>query len=823
VATGLQQPLNYRFDRFELQPAERQLLAAGTAVAVGPRAFDLLVALVERSGHLITKDELLERVWPGVIVEDNALQAQISILRKIVGPNAIATVSRSGYRFSLELTSVAAQTSSAPIPSGVSTPTHNLPQSLTSFIGREKEITELEELLGTTRLLTLTGSGGCGKTRLALQLAAGLRGEYSYGVWLVELAALSDSALVPQAVAGVLGIKEQGDKSVTQTVAEYIASREMLLVLDNAEHLLEGCAQFADYVLQRCTKVVVMVTSREQLRLAGELTYRVPSLAVPDPLANITPEQLSTCESACLFIERARLQQPQFAVTARNAAALASVCWRLDGIPLAIELAAPCIRSMTVQELNQRLDQRFGLLTGGSRTALPRQRTLRSLIDWSYDLLSDVERALLCRLSVFSGGWTLEAAEAVCSGDGVARGDTLELLTALIDKGLALAEEHNAATRYRLLETVRQYARDRLAKQHRPTHWRDRHLAHFLALAEEGEEGIRGAEQAAWLERLEAEHDNLREALAWSATPGADAAAGLRMAGALFPFWMRHSHLTEGRSWVEQMLSERPDEQFPMARAKALNGAGYLATMLGDFAAARALHEESLAIRRGLGDRRGISVSLNNLAMAVLHQDGRDHARSQELLEESLAIRRELDDQWGIAICLNSLGSNALDRGDPAEARVLEEESLAIRRRLNDRFGIANSLINLGEAAVLRNDHTAASDTLEEAFAIAGEIGEQNVTTRALHTASRIALARGLSERSARLLGAADRLRKALGSGRQEYLSRGYLHRITSLYAAVEASTSLQAAFREGLEMTPEQAVRYALGADDQWPPASSS
>jgi DNA-binding winged helix-turn-helix (wHTH) protein len=368
-------PLRYRFGRFELQPDKRRLLAAGAPVDVGSRAFDLLVVLVERDGHLVTKDELLERVWPKAIVEENTLQAQVSALRKILGPEAIATISGRGYRFALELTFAGAESV---------VPKHNLPQQLTSFIGREKEIAQIKELLGTTRLLTFIGAGGCGKTRLAMQVAGDLLESYSDGIWLVELAALAEPGLVPQTVANVLGLKEQPGENLTQTIIEHLASRHLLLVLDNAEHLLAACAEFADAALRRCAQLVILVTSRERLGVAGELTYRVPSLSVPDPKRDTAPEVLSQYESARLFIERARLQRPDFAVTAQNAPALASVCRRLDGIPLAIELAAPRVRSMSVEEVNRRLDQRFGLLTEGSRTALPRHRTLHrdSDADW---------------------------------------------------------------------------------------------------------------------------------------------------------------------------------------------------------------------------------------------------------------------------------------------------------------------------------------------------------------------------------------------------------------------------------------------------------
>jgi predicted ATPase/DNA-binding winged helix-turn-helix (wHTH) protein len=819
IATAAPLPV-CRFDRFELQPAERRLLCSGVPVSIGPRAFDVLVALVERAGSLVTKDELFERAWPGTVVEENALQAQVSLLRKILGRGAIATVAGSGYRFvpHLAIDPATTETRSAELL-GNSLPRHNLPPEFTSFIGRERDLTALKQLVPSTRLLTLTGSGGCGKTRLALRLATEVVGDFADGVWLVELAALSDPDLVPKMLAMALGLDEQPERTVVRSIVEYLATKEVLLVLDNAEHVVEACALLADEVLRRCPGTRIVTTSREPLGVAGERTYRVPSLAVPDLASVITPEQLEGCASARLFLERAQLQQPNFAITARNARALATVCWRLDGIPLAIELAAPRVRSMTVEELNRRLDQRFCLLTGGSRTALPRQRTLRSLIDWSYDLLELPEQALLCRVSVFSGGWTLEAVETVCSGRGFEEGATLDLLVSLVDKSLVLAEEHEGTTRYRLLETVRQYARDRLDEGEEAEHWRNLHLTHFLQVVEEFEEGARGTNQATWLTRLEAEHDNLREALGWAFVSGRGHALGLRLAGSLFPFWYRHSHLTEGLQWMSRMLADKPGTQSPAARAKALNAAGCLTFYLGNFAAANTFLEEGLSIRRRLNDKRGIAVTLNNIAMLAGRQDGPSLSLIQQLYEESLGIRRELDDDWGVAFSLAALSVNAGRQGELARARTLGDESLAIRRRLNDRWGIAGSLGILVEIALLSGDSVTSFELLEENIAIAFELGDQNQIIYSLELFSRLAANRGLSDRSARLLGAAEQL------GRRSEMSIG-LDRIqfgwaTAMRDVFAKEPALVSAMREGATMSLREAAQYAVQPGDGWPPTS--
>jgi predicted ATPase/DNA-binding winged helix-turn-helix (wHTH) protein len=837
----------YRFGHFELQPDERRLLAAGAPVAVRPRAIDLLLVLVERAGHLVTKDELLERVWSKVIVEENTLRAQVSLLRKILGPEAIATVSAQGYRFTLEVTCLGA--ARAP---PATTPKHNLPQQLTSFIGREKAIAELEELLGATRLLTLIGAGGCGKTRLAMQVAGDLLESYSDGIWLVELAALAEPGLVPQTVANVLGLKEQPGENLTQTIIEHLASKHLLLVLDNAEHLLAACAEFADAALRRCARLIILVTSRERLGVAGELTYRVPSLSVPDPKRDITPEVLSEYESARLFIERARLTQPHFTVTEENAPALASVCYRLDGIPLAIELAAPRVRSMSVEEVNRRLDQRFDLLTEGSRTALPRQRTLRAMIDWSHDLLSDAERAILRRVSVFSGGWTLAVAEQVCSGDVVDHREAFDLLTSLADKNLVLAEAHGGATRYGLLETVRHYALERLREHDEEARWRGRHLAYFLALAEEAEPQLQGSDQQAWHDRLEAEHDNLRSALSWSSAAGGDAVGGLRLAGAISWFWAVRGYSAEGRGWFSALLAVAPKGQDEAVRARALRGAGRLAHAQGDYSAAKALRQEGLAIWKELGNREGIVQSVASLG--TIAQSQGDYPTALALFKEALAIRRELGDRHGIARSLISLGHSLVEQGDYPGAGALLEESLAISRELGDWHNVAEGLYHLGTVAYFQSDYLAAQARLEENLTIRRELRNPNGIASALAALGLVAhdtgdypnarilfkealgIQRELGERrslsesmeafaavafaltgpgpAARIWGRAERLREEIGAPIAPSARPWYDRQVTAARAAFGDDVVFDLAWQEGRAMNLEQAVQYALDAE---------
>ena len=794
-------PERYSFGAFELQLDERRLLAEGALVALRPRAFDLLAAFVDRAGHLVTKDELLDRVWPGVVVEEAALHVQVSALRKVLGNEAIATVSGQGYRFALTVTRLEAP--QAP-------PKHNLPSQLTSFIGREQEIAQLKDLLTTKRLVTLTGAGGAGKTRLAIEVADRLLDAFADGVWLVELAALSDPQLVPQAVAVVLGVKEQPGKSVTETVCGYLASRNLLLVLDNAEHLLGACAQFADQALRRSTRLTILVTSRESLGITGELTYRVPSLTVPAVNEAPTPETAVSYEGVRLFLDRGRLIRPTFAITAENAGAVASICTRLDGIPLAIELAAPRLRSMSVEELSQRLDERFALLTEGSRTALPRHRTLRSMIDWSYVLLTSVEQAMLRRLSVFAGGWTLASAEQVCAGGGVATKDVIDLLASLSDKNLIVIEEQGGATRHRMLETVRQYTQDRLRESGEEALWRDRHFASFLALAEEAFPQLKGRNQHTWLDRLAAEHDNVRAALTWSAATNPGDA--LRLAASLMRFWDIRGHLTEGREWYARLLDAVPSRPASRDRARALNAAAILTREQGDHATSQKLLEESLALCRELNEPRGMAAALSNLATGAMDQ-GR-YADAEAMLQEALTLQRAIDDRWGLAITLSNLGELASLRGDHAAAVVLSEEALTAIRDTGDLRTACLMLHTQGRAECALGKLDAAETHWTEGLTISRDLGDRAGMADGLDGFAHLAMARESPGRAAQIWGAAERLREEIGVVLPSYDRVNYENALSATRAAL-GDDAFERAWREGRAMLLEDAVQYALSGDD--------
>jgi len=537
---------------------------------------------------------------------------------------------------------------------------NNLPYQVSTFVGREAEMTKIRELLRDTRLLTLTGTGGVGKTRLALQAAAEMLYEYPDGVWLVELASLSDGGLVHQALAAALGVREDPGKALVGTLVAHLRGHQALVVMDNCEHLVEACARLTEHLTRQCQGVRILSTSREALRADGETIWRVPSLSVPHrtPGMEPQPEQLTQYAAVRLFVDRATRSSPAFRVTSENARAVAEVCARLDGIPLAVELAAARLSVLSAHQIMARLDDRFALLTGGRRTALPRHQTLKAAVDWSYELLPDDERRLFERLSVFPGGFDLAATEAVGAPPAIDRGRVLNLLASLVAKSLVAADE-GAERRYRLLETLRAYGWQLLSVRGQAEQVARRHATFFMALAEEAKPNLTGPEQADWLRRLELEHDNLRAALAWGLRH--DPGGGARLANDLSGFWEIRGHWTEGRSWLRQYLDVRLDLE-PATQADVLSAAGRLAVRQGDAARARGLAVEGLEVYRRLRDRRGEADCLSILARVASMED--DWASSRELHGQALAIRTRLDLKPDIARSLHGLAFVAQEQGD---------------------------------------------------------------------------------------------------------------------------------------------------------------
>lgn len=675
----------------------------------------------------------------------------------------------------------------------------NLPTPLTSFIGREREIAAVGELLlgdgtlpGRCRLITLTGPGGSGKTRLAIQVARSLLPKFLHGVWWIDLGPLGDASLVADTVLRSLGAAPAPEQSPLQSLTGVLRERTLMLALDNCEHLVEACAQLVSSIVQACPHVQVLATSREPLGVPGEQLWPIPSLSVPAGVTDLDSEALLRYEAVDLFVERARMQRPAFRLGDHNAAQVTEICRRLDGIPLAIELAAARVRSLEVDEILDRLQNRLQLLASTRSMAVPRHQTLRASIDWSHDLLSPAECLLFRRLGVFVGGWTLSSAEAVCADSALQAGDILDLLARLVDRSLVIAE----TGRYRFLETIREYALERLSEAGETKALRNRHAGYFDQLAKSSFSQLWGPQVGEVLIRLELEHDNLRAALEWLAHDVADAELFMHMASVLWRYWEVHGHLTEGRTWLERALAtgvgSEPEANSRLAwyRANALRGAGNLARQQGDYAQAIALHEkglelfhqinseigvareldvlgeiarskgeyakavelhnQSLAIRQRLDDKEGSAASLGNLGI-IAHDRG-DYARARELLEASLKLNRELGDKLSIALRLNNLGLIAYDLCEYARAWQLFEEGLHLYQELADRLGTAHTLQNLANVAKDMGDFARADSFYSQCLTIRREIGDKRGLARTLGGLAELAFFRGDYRRAAELI-----------------------------------------------------------------------
>ncbi len=666
---------------------------------------------------------------------------------------------------------------------GLAQQRNNLPAQLTRFIGRAQQVAEIRALLGQNRLVTLTGSGGVGKTRLALEVARQMAAfseetaTLEDGVCWVEFAALADPALVPHSVVTALDISAGAGRPLADVLADYLRDKALLLTLDNCEHLIEACAELAESLLRACPRLTILAASREPLGVAGEAVYRVPSLTFPDPQqtqrqGQLPAEQLIEYEAVQLFLERAGGSRHALALTPGNAKAVAQICQRLDGIPLAIELAAARTSLLPVEQIAARLDDRFALLTSGSRTALPRHKTLRALIDWSYNLLSADEQTLLRRLSVFAGGWTLEAADAILdfgfSIDDSNRTDApsiencVDVLEQLVNKSLVIAQDGDATQpRYRMLETVRAYARERLRASGEEAATRDRHLAYFLRLAERAEPELRATDQVAWLDRLEAELDNVRAALAWSLEEGDEdeqhVISGLRLATALMWLWHVRDYKREGSDWLERALAieasmngqaPRSPERIQI-RARALNAEAWLLGMQRLYAKRYPLADESLALLRTLDDpdKRSVAFasSLTDTGWAFGNAYDREHARRME--EACMALYREAGDKFGMSESLQNLGGIAFTAGDPERARSLYEAELVLRTEIGDKDGLGTVYLNLGYVAFLyEGDLAKAAHMFEKSLALYIDVRNKWGESEASTVLGEVALATGAYE-----------------------------------------------------------------------------
>lgn len=723
----------------------------------------------------------------------------------------------------------AARLISADIPAPAAPPPrpHNLPAQLTPLIGRTRERAAIRDKLldNEVRLLTLTGAGGTGKTRLAVRVATEVLNEFEEGVWFVDFATISEPALVVPTIARALGLRDAGEPSASgQQLAEYLRHQRMLLVLDTFEQVADASPDIVE-LLGVAPRLKILATSQAALRLSMEHEYPVPPLSVPDPSPTPSVPALSRYDAVQLFVARAQAARPDFYLDEANAGAVGQICTQLEGLPLAIELAAARVKIFSPDAIRARLGSKLKLLTGGARDLPARQQTLRNTMDWSYGLLNAQEKKLFSRMSVFAGGCTLDAAESVCTAPGDLATDVLDGLTSLVNNSLI---HHRQGTggepRWVMLATVCEYARERLEESREANAAQTEHARFFLNLATEAAPHLRGREQAIWLRGLEEEHNNLRAALRWALgtgpetkeRPHRDREAALRVGAAVWRFWWTHGHLNEGRRWLKLALATHGQEGVQPAtpaadahiRAEALRGGGILAWDQGDYAEARVLLEESLALSRRVGDKQGIADSLNNLGLVV--QDEGDPAAAESLFQESLAIRREIGDNRGISTSLNNLGKLARQQGDYVEARALLQESLALDRELGSQRGVATVLYNLGTVANAQEDYAGARGHFSESLQLYRDLGDKRGIVECLEGLAVTTAGLGQLKRSIRLLAAAETLRHAIGAPPSP--SERYTRESVSAATREQLEPAAwQEAWENGRAMTLEEAVAEAL------------
>ncbi|WP_141508290.1 winged helix-turn-helix domain-containing protein [Ramlibacter sp. WS9] len=736
-----------QFGPFRLDAGGRVLYRDGERVALTPKAVDVLVALVEARGRPVTKDELLQSVWAGVVVEEGSLTSHISQLRKALGEGLIETLPKRGYRFVGE---VAEESQPAAVNAREARRT-NLPSSLTLFIGRQQALEQVSEQLRRSRMVTLVGAGGTGKTRLSLEAAGRLVADFPDGVWLVELAQLIDATLVPRAIVAALGARAEGDTPPMALIESTLRDQRVLLLLDNCEHLLDEAAKTAQALLRALPGLVLLATSRQALGVEGETLYRVPSLTLPEPAESPMPASVIASEAAQLFVDRAIAVRPAFALTPGNAAAVAQVCRQLDGIPLAIELAAARLTALSVEEIARRLDDRFRLLTGGLRTALPRQRTLRALVDWSYDLLAPEEREVLNALSVFAGDFSLEAAENVAAHEAPAPAPVFDFIDQLVAKSLLIAQtQEGTETRYRLLETIKQYAGEKLTESGLTDAAQARHFSYFMGLAEAGANALIGPQALEWLDRLDAEHDNLRAALDRSA---GDARRYAQLAGALRTFWDTRGHYTEGLARLDRALAMHASRD--TVCLDVLLGAGLAAFRLAHAQRSGNLLEEAVRLAQELGDVRREAEATFWLAANFTQQGG---DASEPLIVRTLALARTAGDPARELLALIELGRAAKLRGRYSEARSFLQDAVRVGTDAGCVIDTATALHYAGECALEQLDFAAARRLLNDALVLHRRVGNVHDTGSTLCLLGRLALnedrmdeARALSSESLRI------------------------------------------------------------------------
>jgi predicted ATPase/DNA-binding winged helix-turn-helix (wHTH) protein len=791
----------YRFDRFRLVPEERRLFDGDRPVKLGGRAFDTLLVLVQEHERAVPKDELIERAWPGLVVEDNNLQVQISALRKVLGQQAIATIPGRGYRFTLLLEQAPAVATSGP-----GRPRSNLPQPLTSFIGREDDLAEFARLLESTRLLTLTGIGGCGKTRLAIKLAERVLPSFVDGACFVDFAAVAEPERVALSVAAAFVVREEADRPIEETLIRHVAARQVLLVLDNCEHLLAACAGLAERLLLAAAGLRVLVTSREGFGMSGERVVPVRSLSLPSQ-GTRDVEVLLASEAVRLFVDRAEEVAPEFDLGADNAHAVIDICRRLDGIPLAIELAAARVRLLSVDQIRARLNDRFRLLAGSAR-AMSRHQTLLATLQWSYEHLTPDEQWWLRRLSVFSGGWTLEAAAAV-AGEDRDEVEALERLGRLVDQSLVLVDRTSSGEpRYHMLESVRQYAQERLNESGDADAVRGRHLAHFVALARQAHPNLFTVDAPQWYRRLDRELSNLLAAHTWCDRAAAGADAGLELASNLRIYWIDRGLLELGQLVYQEALGRQDADRPSPSRAQALFALGQHLNFRGRFADALAPLEEGLAIALEVGDSEYAANCLNKLAYARAYLG--DAAGGLDCVAQEIELRNRIG-QPPSALCGALITKAAIcrmhDRIDAAADALEQALSLTTGDNLEELHVI---LSDRARVSIARGLPQQAGTSLIGAIRLLPDMDSEYRTMIALDVASLLAAACGDWQRAASLQGTFETTLRRMGGFQNPYDDR-VLAELRRKARAMLGTESYASAYDSGCRISLEQAVADPL------------
>jgi predicted ATPase/DNA-binding winged helix-turn-helix (wHTH) protein len=853
----------YRFAEFTLDPGRGTVLKADREVKLRPKVYDALLYFLENRGRLISKEELIHALWSDAFVtEDSLVQCMVELRRALEdrAQELVKTVPRRGYVFTPAVTAedngaggaslLQSEDDSLVVAQRVPG-RYYLPLPRTPLIGREQELRTVRHLLlsPATGLVTLTGTGGCGKTRLGLQVASELLHQFEARVYFVALASITDPAMVPMAIAESLGIHQTGGRPVLDLLKDYLreaAPAPVLLLLDNFEHIMAASSLVVE-LLDSSAALKVLVTSRSALRVYGEHEFPVSPLPLPDSRQMHSLEALLSNPAVALFSQRAAAVKPDFAITAENAPAVAAICSRVDGLPLAIELAAARVKMLSPSAMLARIESRLQLLTAGPSDVPERHQTLRKTIDWSYDLLNESEQKLLRRLGVFLGACTLEAAEAVCNTRSDLGAEIFNVMSSLVDKSLVQqTDQGNDEPRFGMLETIREYCLERLVDSGEEQATRRAHAAYCLVLAEEGNPDLAETERAAWLARCDIEHDNFRAALDWLFQTS-DVQWSFRLCVALFRFWEMREHLAEGRARLESVLPMGGSAS-AKERANVLVYLSTFATVQGDFPAATDFVEQSLSIYRRLGDQWGIAVSMN--ARAIVAWDRQDYAAAQSHFDESLACWRALGDRVAVARCLHSFANCVRGRGDYVRARALLEEAgrifeqlgdrsgaawslnqrgdiareegeVAVARELyqralstfreaNDRWGIARSLTDLAQIACDERDHVTAHAAYREALALFVSLGHKRGIARALEGFACSALAQRDPARALAITATAAHLRQRIGAPLMPAEQSKLDDKLQPAWISLDDAES-KSAYARGWAMSLDNAIKYAL------------